>query len=203
MKIICIGRNYAEHIRELANEKPDQPVLFLKPETALVQNNKSIRIPSFTSDLHHEVEIVLRVCREGKDILVGEAGYYFDAIALGIDFTARDVQSVLKTKGLPWETAKAFDDSAPISEFLPLFEFEQSSGMDFSLKVNGELRQIGNSSQMIFPFHEIISHASRFFRLMPGDVIFTGTPAGVSAVNSGDRLEGFLADRKLLDFHIL
>jgi 2-keto-4-pentenoate hydratase/2-oxohepta-3-ene-1,7-dioic acid hydratase in catechol pathway len=203
MKIICIGRNYADHIRELANEKPEEPVLFLKPETALVLQNQEVPFPSFTQDLHHELELVLRVCRDGKDISLQEAGDFYDAIGLGIDFTARDLQAKLKSKGLPWETAKAFDYSAPLSEFIPIDKISLENGIHFQLKVNGEIRQQGNSNLMLFPFDEIISHASRFFRLLPGDVIFTGTPSGVAAVQSGDHLEGFLENTKLLDFKVL
>ncbi len=203
MKIICIGRNYSEHILELANEKPDEPVVFLKPETALVLHNQDVSYPGFTSDLHHELEIVLRISKEGSNIPEGEADNYFDAIALGVDFTARDLQSKLKAKGLPWEIAKAFDYSAPLSGFIEKKEFSDFSKLGYQLHVNGDLRQDGNTSFMLFSFSEIISWCSRFFRLQPGDVIFTGTPAGVAAVQPGDHLEGSLEGRKLLDFKMV
>jgi len=203
MKIICIGRNYADRIRELANEKPEEPVLFLKPESALVLNNSDVKHPSFTSDLHHELEIVLRVCREGTNIASEHADAYYDAFALGIDFTARDLQAKLKAKSLPWETAKAFDQSAPVSAFIPKSELNLKDGIAFTLQVNGETRQQGNTQMMLFPFAEIIEAASRFFRLMPGDLIFTGTPAGVAAVKPGDQLEAWMEGRKLLEFKVL
>lgn len=203
MKIICIGRNYDEHIRELGNERPEEPVLFLKPESALVLDNRDVRYPSFTSDLHHEAEIVLRISKAGKDVSVENAGKHFDAIALGIDFTARDVQSRLKAKGLPWEIAKAFDDSAPVSSFIPFENSSRTEGIVFSLKVDGELRQCGDTRQMIYNFEEIIHWSSRFFQLNPGDLIFTGTPSGVGPVQRGSRLEGFLSGEKMLDFSIV
>ena len=203
MKIICIGRNYDEHIRELGNERPVEPVLFLKPDSALVLDNRNVRYPSFTSDIHHEVEIVLRISKAGKDVSVENAGKHFDAVALGIDFTARDVQSRLKAKGLPWEIAKAFDDSAPVSSFIPIENFSRSEGIFFSLKVDGELRQSGDTRQMIYNFEEIIHWSSRFFQLNPGDLIFTGTPSGVGPVHKGNRLEGFLSGEKMLDFMLV
>lgn len=203
MKIICIGRNYAEHIRELGNDKPAEPVLFLKPETALVTGNRSVLIPPFTNDLHHEAELVVQISREGKNIPMDEALNYIGGLALGIDFTARDLQARLKSASLPWEISKAFDDSAPVSPFIPFPGPHSSHDIQFSLRVNGELRQQGNTAQMIFPFAEIIHFASRFFRLLPGDMIFTGTPAGVSAVKPGDHLEGYIFEDKLLDFRMV
>ena len=203
MKIICIGRNYAEHIKELANERPEEPVVFLKPETALVENNQSVPYPDFSKDLHHEIEIVLRISRLGKNIPVNQAGDYFDSIGLGIDFTARDLQSKQKAKGLPWEIAKSFDHSAPVSGFLPKADFLQLNRLSFRLEVNGTIRQEGNTADMMFSFDEIISWCSRFFTLQPGDLIFTGTPSGVGPVQSGDHLAGFLEGRKLLDFKML
>jgi acylpyruvate hydrolase len=203
MKIICIGRNYDEHIRELGNERPEEPVLFLKPDSALVLDNRNVRYPSFTSDIHHEVEIVLRISKAGKDVSVENASNHFDAVALGIDFTARDVQSRLKAKGLPWEIAKAFDDAAPVSSFNPIENFSRSEGIFFSLKVDGELRQSGDTRQMIYNFEEIIHWSSRFFQLNPGDLIFTGTPSGVGPVHKGNRLEGFLSGEKMLDFMLV
>ena len=203
MKIICIGRNYSEHIKELANEKPEEPVVFLKPETALVTGNLSVSFPDFTQDLHHEIELVLRISKTGKNIDIKDAGDHFDAIGLGVDFTARDLQAKQKAKGLPWEIAKSFDHSAPVSEFVPKTQFPDLNALVFSLSLNGSERQKGNSADMMFPFDEIISWCSRFFTLQPGDLIFTGTPSGVGPVQRGDRMEGILEGQKLLDFKIV
>jgi acylpyruvate hydrolase len=203
MKILCIGRNYADHIKELANERPDQPVVFLKPETALVENNKAVAYPEFTNDLHHEAEIVLRVSKEGRNIPLNSAFHYFDSIGIGVDFTARDLQSKQKAKGLPWEIAKSFDQSAPVSVFLPVKQFQDIKNLSFMLKVNGVVRQNGNTCDMMFSFDEIISYCSRFFTLLPGDLIFTGTPAGVGPVSPGDHLEAFMENIPLLDFKIV
>jgi 2-keto-4-pentenoate hydratase/2-oxohepta-3-ene-1,7-dioic acid hydratase in catechol pathway len=203
MKIICIGRNYSEHIKELANEKPEEPVVFLKPETALVTGNLSVSFPDFTQDLHHEIELVLRISKTGKNIDIKDAGDHFDAIGLGVDFTARDLQAKQKAKGLPWEIAKSFDHSAPVSEFVPKTQFPDLNALVFSLSLNGSERQKGNSADMMFPFDEIISWCSRFFTLQPGDLIFTGTPSGVGPVQRGDRMEGNLEGQKLLDFKIV
>jgi len=202
MKIICVGRNYTAHIEELKNEKPDSPVIFLKPETALVKNNDPIYHPEFTQDLHHEVELVLRICKEGKYIQPQFSDNYFDAIGLGIDFTARDLQTKLKEKGLPWEISKAFNQSAPVSTFIPKENFKDLANIDFQLSVNQIERQKGNSSLMIFSFSEILSYASQFFTLKIGDLIFTGTPSGVGKVEIGDHLEGELNGQKMLDFYI-
>ena len=203
MKIICIGRNYSEHIKELANEKPEEPVVFLKPETALVTGNLSVSFPDFTQDLHHEIELVLRISKTGKNIDIKDAGDHFDAIGLGVDFTARDLQAKQKAKGLPWEIAKSFDHSAPVSEFVPKTQFPDLNALVFSLSLNGSERQKGNSADMMFPFDEIINWCSRFFTLQPGDLIFTGTPSGVGPVQRGDRMEGNLEGQKLLDFKIV
>ena len=202
MKIICVGRNYIAHIEELKNEKPDAPIIFMKPETALVKNNDPVYHPEFTQDLHHEVELVLRICKEGKYIQPQFADKYFDAIGLGIDFTARDLQNKLKEKGLPWEIAKSFNQSAPVSYFIPKENFEDLGNIDFQLSVNQIERQKGNSSLMIFSFSEILCYASQFFTLKTGDLIFTGTPAGVQKVGIGDHLEGYLAGQKMIDFFI-
>jgi acylpyruvate hydrolase len=202
MKIIAIGRNYAEHIAELHNEKPDTPVVFLKPDTALLKNNAPFFHPEFSSNIHHEVELVLKVCKEGKYIQEQFADRYFDEIGIGIDFTARDLQEKCKSKGLPWEIAKAFNGSAPIGEFLPVRDFPDYSNINFHLNINGELRQKGNTTMMMFNFNHIISYVSQFFTLKKGDLIFTGTPAGVGKINLGDRLEAFIEDKKLLDFEI-
>ncbi len=200
MKILCIGRNYAEHIAELHNEVPDEPVIFLKPETALIQRNQPFFYPDFSQDIHHELELVLRVCKNGKNIEEKFAHTYFDAIGLGIDFTARDLQTKAKTKGLPWDLAKGFDGSAPLSPtFKPVAEFADLGNIRFHLEVNGETRQQGNSGLMLHPFGAIIAYISRFITLKMGDLIFTGTPSGVGPVKIGDRLVGYLEDEKLLD----
>ena len=202
MKIICIGRNYVDHIKELQNEKPDEPVIFLKPDSAILRKNRPFFIPSFSNDLHHEVELVMKIDRLGKNIDRKFSSRYFSSIGLGIDFTARDLQAKLKSKGLPWEKAKAFDFSAVISdEFIPVEEL-QLNNIDFKLDINGETRQKGNSNQMIFTFDELIEHISKYFTLKNGDLIYTGTPAGVGAVQINDRLEGYIGENKLLDFLI-
>ena len=200
MKIICIGRNYADHIAELHNEVPTAPVIFLKPETALLQRNQPFFIPDFSTDIHHELELVLRVSKNGKHIEEKFAHTYFDAIGLGIDFTARDLQSELKKKGLPWELAKAFDGSAPVSTtFRPVAEFADLANINFHLEVNGEVRQRGNSGLMLHPFAKIISFVSQYITLKMGDLLFTGTPSGVGPVKAGDQLYGFLEGDKILD----
>jgi acylpyruvate hydrolase len=202
MKIIAIGRNYAEHIAELQNEKPEAPVVFLKPDTAVLKNNAPFYHPEFSTNIHHEVELVLKVSKEGKYIQEQFADRYYDEIGIGIDFTARDLQEKCKSKGLPWEIAKAFNGSAPIGEFLPINTFPDLSNINFHLKINGELKQNGNSKMMMFNFNHIVSYVSQFFTLKKGDLIFTGTPSGVGKINVGDRLEAFIEDRKLLDFEI-
>lgn len=202
MKIIAIGRNYTEHIEELKNERSDAPVVFLKPDTALLKNNAPFYHPDFSENIHHEVEIVLKVCKEGKHIKKEFASRYFDEIGIGIDFTARDLQDKCKAKGLPWEIAKAFNGSAPIGQFISVNEIPELKNINFHLLINGELRQKGNTSMMLFDFGTIIEYVSNFFTLKKGDLIFTGTPAGVSKVNIGDHLEAFIEDQKLLDFEI-
>lgn len=200
MKIICIGRNYVDHIEELKNEKPSEPVIFLKPDSSILRRNRPFFIPSFSNDLHHEVELVLKIDRVGKNITKKFASRYYSSVGLGIDFTARDLQSKLKAKGLPWEKAKAFDNSAVIgSQFIPLDQLEPGN-IDFRLDINGATRQKGNSSKMIFPFDELIEHVSKYFTLKNGDLIYTGTPAGVSAVQINDRLQGYIGEEKILDF---
>ncbi len=202
MKIIAIGRNYAAHIEELKNEKPTEPVVFGKPETAILRQNAPFYLPDFSKDVHHEVEIVLRIGKTGKFVESAFAHKYIDAVGLGVDFTARDIQDQLKKKGLPWEIAKAFDGSAPVSEFLPVTDFADLNNLNFSLTVNEELRQKGNTNMMIFSFAEIVSYVSRFFTLKTGDLIFTGTPQGVAAVKAGDRLKGFLEEKLMFDFEV-
>ncbi|MEQ8924668.1 MAG: fumarylacetoacetate hydrolase family protein [Fulvivirga sp.] len=202
MKILAIGRNYAEHIKELNNERPSEPVIFTKPDTALLKNGEDFYYPDYSKDIHHEIELVLRVCKVGKNIEEKFAHKYYDQIGLGIDFTARDLQSKAKEKGLPWAIAKGFDGSAPISNFLPLSGFKDINNINFSLKVNNEVRQQGNTSLMLFGFDYMVSYLSKFFTLKTGDLIFTGTPSGVGPIEIGQKLEGFIEDEKLLEVNI-
>jgi len=200
MKIIAIGRNYAEHAKELNNPVPGVPVIFMKPETALLKENKPFYHPDFSEDIHHEIEVVIKISKEGKHISEQFAQNYFEEIGLGVDFTARDIQSKHKEKGLPWELAKAFDGSAPISTFVPKSQFANLKDINFKLDVNGETRQQGNTSFMLFSFGYIIAFVSKYITLKKGDLIYTGTPQGVGKVNIGDRLEGYLENQKMLDF---
>ena len=191
MKIFCIGRNYAEHAKELNNAVPTKPLIFMKPPTALLLDNKPLFYPQFTKNLHHEIEIVLRICKNGKAIEQKFAHRYYDKIALGIDFTARDLQDELKAKGQPWELAKGFDGSAVLSDYYPLSNFDKNN-INFHLNKNDVAVQIGETQDLIFNFDTLISYISKFFTLQQGDLIYTGTPAGVGAVQVGDKLEGFL-----------
>lgn len=202
MKILAIGRNYVEHIKELNNERPDEPVIFTKPDTALVRNNQPFYFPEFSTDIHYEVELVLRLCKMGKNINEKFAYTYYDAIGIGIDFTARDIQTKAKNKGLPWALAKGFDGSAPVSEFLQLSDFKDINNINFSLKVDGQVKQQGNSSLMLFSFNQIISYISKFITLRSGDLIFTGTPKGVGPIKIGNKLEGYIENKKLLNVEI-
>jgi 2-keto-4-pentenoate hydratase/2-oxohepta-3-ene-1,7-dioic acid hydratase in catechol pathway len=202
MKIICIGRNYARHIEELKNEKPKQPVIFLKPDTALLKNNSPFFYPGFSKEIHYEVELLIRINKEGKSIEPSFAEKYYNQIGLGIDFTARDLQADLKSKGLPWELAKGFNGSAVISEFVDIKNSQSIQNLNFQLSVNGKVKQLGNTSQMLYPVNELISFVSKFFTLRTGDIIFTGTPEGVGPIIIGDRLEGFLEGQKMFDFEI-
>ncbi|GAB3920050.1 fumarylacetoacetate hydrolase family protein [Mucilaginibacter myungsuensis] len=202
MKIIAIGRNYAEHAKELNNPVPTTPVIFMKPDTAVLKENKPFYHPDFSEDIHHEIELVLKVCKEGKHIDEKFAGSYFDEIGLGIDFTARDIQSRHKEKGLPWELAKGFDGSAPISEFVPKANFADLYDINIKLDINGQTRQDGNTKDLLFSFERLIAFVSKYITLKKGDLIFTGTPAGVSKVAIGDHLEGYLQGEKMLDFWI-
>lgn len=197
MKIFCVGRNYSEHAKELGNAVPENPVIFSKPDTALLKNGEPFYLPDFTNDVHHEIELVIRISKMGKKIQEKFAGNYFNEIGIGIDFTARDVQTRLKEKGLPWELAKGFDGSAPLGEFIST-EGVDTGNISFSLHKNGEQVQQGNTAQMIFSFNEIVSFVSQYFTLKVGDLIYTGTPAGVGKVNIGDTLEGFIEDKKML-----
>jgi 2-keto-4-pentenoate hydratase/2-oxohepta-3-ene-1,7-dioic acid hydratase in catechol pathway len=202
MKIICIGRNYAAHIEELKNEKPGQPVVFLKPDTALMKGGAPFYYPDFSTNIHHEIELVLKISKEGKYIQPQFAHRYFEEIGLGIDFTARDLQDQCKAKGLPWEIAKAFNGSAPIGDFKSVAEFSDLKNIDFHLEINGEVKQKGNTSLMLFDFATIISYVSQFFTLKKGDLIYTGTPAGVGPVQTGDQLIGFIGNEKMLHVEV-
>jgi len=198
MKIICVGRNYSEHAKELNNPVNEQPVIFLKPETAQLQRRQPFFLPDFSNEIHHEAEIVIKICRLGKNISEKFAHKYYDEVSIGIDFTARDLQSSLKAKGLPWELAKAFDSSAPVGEFIPKSDLESTTAIPFSLNKNGVTVQSGNTSDMIFSIDFVISFVSQYFTLKKGDLIFTGTPKGVGPVAKGDILEGFIGEKQLL-----
>lgn len=202
MKIICIGRNYAEHAKELNNAVPTEPVFFMKPDTALLKDGEPFYFPDFTKDLHHELEIVIKINKVGKYIDEKFAQKYYSEIGLGIDFTARDLQNEAKEKGLPWEKAKAFDGSAPLGKFVSCSEVADMSNIHFELKVNGVSKQIGYTKDLIFSFDKIISYVSKYVTLKVGDLIYTGTPAGVGAVKIGDRLQGYMNGELLIDFEI-
>ncbi len=202
MKLICIGRNYTEHIKELANEKPTEPVVFLKPDTAILLKNQPFFIPEFSNDVHHEVEILVKITRVGKYIDKKFAHKYYDEIGLGIDFTARDLQEQLKAKGLPWEKAKAFDGAAVIGNWFPKSNFKNIDDINFSLHKNNIEVQKGNTSHMMWKIDDIIEYVSKYFTLKIGDIIFTGTPAGVSKVEPNDQLKGFIENREVLTLTI-
>jgi len=202
MKIICIGRNYADHVKELGNEVPDEPVIFMKPKSALLQAHTPFYYPEFTNELHYECEIVLRVSKNGKYIQERHASNYFNGISVGFDFTARDIQDICKAKGLPWEKAKAFDNSAAVGKFIDLTPDINLKNINFHLLKNGELVQKGNSKDMIFSFDKIISNISNYFSLNIGDLIFTGTPAGVGECVVSDKLEAFIEEKSLLSLEI-
>jgi len=202
MKIFCIGRNYIDHAKELNNPVPSQPLVFMKPPSALLVKNKPLYYPEFTKDLHYELEVVLKVCKNGKHVQPAFAKKYYKEIALGIDFTARDIQKQCKEKGHPWEIAKAFDNSAALSQFVSIEKFSKEEGIKFQMKKNGEVVQDGNTKDLIFDFDFLICHLSKYFKLQMGDYIYTGTPAGVGPVQIGDQLEGFLEGEKLLECEI-
>lgn len=202
MKIICVGRNYAEHAKELKNDVPTEPVIFFKPDCALLRNNQPFYIPSFSKNLHYEVEIVFKINKVGKSISKKFAHRYYDSIAVGIDFTARDLQEKCRTKGLPWEISKAFDNSAAISRFISLDDVKDINNLNFSLTKNDEVVQKGNTSDMIFHIDAVIEYISQFVTIKVGDLIYTGTPSGVGPVNIGDRLQAFIEDKKMMDFEI-
>lgn len=203
MKIICIGRNYVEHAKELNNAVPGEPVFFMKPDTAILPADRAFYLPDFSKDIHHEIELVLKISKEGKNIAEEFAHRYFDQITVGIDFTARDIQQKQKEAGLPWEPAKAFDHSAPCGEFIPFTSLEDKESISFHLLVNGKKVQDGNSNLMLFNFSKIISYVSKYVTLRKGDLIYTGTPSGVAAVKENDVLECFLESKKLLEVKVL
>lgn len=202
VKIICIGQNYLEHIKELNSAIPNEPVFFLKPDTSLLLDSKPFYIPDFSNDIHHEVEIVLKISKVGKNIAEEFAHKYYDELTVGIDFTARDIQKIQKTKGLPWEKAKGFDNSAPMGKFVSKENFSAMNNLNFHLNINGKTVQKGNTSDLLFSFDKIISFISQFITMKIGDLIFTGTPVGVDAVKIGDKLEAFLEGEKLLAFEV-
>ncbi|HEY6143273.1 MAG TPA: fumarylacetoacetate hydrolase family protein [Flavobacterium sp.] len=202
MKIICIGRNYAKHIEELKSERPTEPVVFMKPDSAILLKQHPFVIPEFSNDIHHEIEIIVKINKVGKYIDTKFAHKYYDEISVGIDFTARDLQNELKAKGLPWEKSKAFDGSAVIGEFLPKSQFNSLENITFELTNNNKTVQKSDASQMLFKIDELISFVSQYFTLKIGDIIFTGSPEGVAAVKSDDVLEGFLEGNKLFSIQI-
>lgn len=202
MKIICVGRNYREHAKELNNPVPTTPLIFFKPDTAVLRDNKDFYYPEFTQDLHFECELVIRIGKEGKFIEEAFVPDYISGIGLGIDMTARDIQSQAKKKGWPWTLAKGFNDSAPVSDFSPASEFKDLQDLRFTCSINGQVRQEGHTADMIFSVSYLIAYISRFITLKKGDLVFTGTPAGVGPLSIGDHIEGVLEGQKLLDFHV-
>lgn len=202
MKIICIGRNYAEHAKELKNTVPSEPIFFMKPDSALILNNQPFFLPDFSDEIHYEAEIVIKINRLGKNIDTKFAGRYYEDIGIGIDFTARDLQKKQAEGGKPWEIAKAFDGSAPLGKFIKRDKLADYHAIEFRLEKNGEIVQSGNTKDMIFSFEEIISYISKFLTLKIGDLIFTGTPAGVGPVKINDHLVAYIENKPLLDFHI-
>lgn len=202
MKLICIGRNYVDHIEELNNERPEEPVVFIKPDSAILPKEQDFYIPEFSNDVHYEVEVLVKIKKVGKHIAREFAHTYYDEIGLGIDFTARDLQAKLKVKGLPWEKAKGFDGAAVIGEWLPKNRFENVDNLDFSLSKNGEMVQKGNTALMLWKIDEIIAHVSTYFMLKKGDILFTGTPAGVGKVSPNDYLSGMLEGETLFEINV-
>ena len=202
MKIICIGRNYVEHAKEMDSAIPIEPIFFLKPDTALIKDDQPFYYPEFSKEIHHEVELVIKIKKAGKNIQSQFANKYYDEIGIGIDFTARDIQQDCKKKGLPWEKAKAFDGAAPIGKFIDKKQFSDEKNINFHLNINGNTIQKGNTKDLLFSFDTIIEYVSKFFTLKTGDLIYTGTPEGVGAVSIGDRLEAYIENQKLLDFEI-
>jgi acylpyruvate hydrolase len=202
MKIICIGLNYRKHAIEMNKPFPDEPVVFLKPDSSIIKNNKPFFLPDFSSEIHYEVEVVIKICKLGKSIAAKFANRYFDEVTVGIDITARDLQNKQSKAGLPWEVSKCFDGAAPIGKFIPVSTIKNLNSIDFRLEINDRVVQKSNTSDMIFSFNEIIAYVSRFFTLKTGDLIFTGTPSGVGALKKNDNLVACLEDKPLLDFMI-
>lgn len=202
MKIIAVGMNYADHIVELGSERPKQPVLIMKPDSALLKNNKPFFLPDFSEEIHYETELIVKIDRLGKNISEKFASRYYSSVGLGVDFTARDIQRKAREEGMPWELCKAFDGSAVISEFVPLEQFAGKESLQFHLDINGETVQRGDTKDMIFNINQIIAYASQFFTLKIGDIIFTGTPVGVGSVSINDRLQGYLEGQKMFDFMV-
>ncbi|MEN8798111.1 MAG: fumarylacetoacetate hydrolase family protein [Flavobacteriaceae bacterium] len=202
MKIICIGRNYTEHIEELQNERPEEPVVFIKPDSAVLPKEQDFYIPDFSNEVHYELEVLVKIKKVGKHIEPKFASNYYDEIGLGIDFTARDLQTILKSKGLPWEKAKGFDGSAVIGRWVPKTKYKDINHIDFTLYKNGEVVQEGNTSLMLWKIDEIVSYVSKYFMLKKGDVIFTGTPAGVGKIQANDYLSASLENEELLSVKI-
>ncbi len=202
MKLICIGRNYENHINELQNQRPDEPVIFMKPDSAVLLKQHPFVIPEFSDDIHHEIEVIVRINKVGKYIDAKFAHKYYDEISLGIDFTARDLQQKLKEKGLPWEKAKAFDGSAVIGDFIPKSQFESMENLNFELKNNNQTVQKSNTNQMLWNIDQLIAEVSKYFTLKIGDILFTGTPEGVAVVRPNDLLEGYLENQQLFKIHI-
>ena len=202
MKIICIGLNYRKHAQEMGWTLPAEPVVFLKPDSSILKNNKPFFLPDFSENIHYEVEVVLKISKLGKSISSKFAPRYFDEITLGIDMTARDLQGRLIAAGMPWEISKCFDGAAPIGRFIPVNSIKNMDDIDFSLEINNRVVQKSNTSDMIFSFNEIIEYVSRFFTLKTGDLIFTGTPSGVGRINRNDNLVAYLGDKPVLDFLI-
>ena len=202
MKILCVGRNYEDHARELKNPLPPEPIIFGKPDSALLTDNRPFPLPAFAREFHHEVELVVRIRRAGRLLSEADADGCYEELALGIDFTARDLQDELRSKGLPWEKCKGFDGSAAVSAFVPRRRYPDVQDLELRLDVNGRTRQRGTTADMIFPVSRILAHISEYFTLRPGDLVFTGTPAGVGPVSPGDRLQGYLNGVCLLDFHV-
>jgi acylpyruvate hydrolase len=202
MKVLCIGRNYTDHIRELNSPLPSAPVFFLKPDTSILTRNRPFHLPDFSNVIHYELELVMKICKTGKNIRERFAHTYYDEIGVGLDLTARDIQDECKKKGLPWLVSKGFDNAAPLGRFLPKSKFSDTGNISFHLELNGKTVQSANSKEMIFSFEQIIVHISRFITLKTGDLIFTGTPAGVGPVKTGDILAGYIGNKKLISCEI-
>lgn len=202
MKIICIGKNYAEHVKEMKSAIPTEPVFFMKPDTAVIKDGQPFYYPDFSKEIHHEVELILKINKPGKNIAAEFANKYYDEIGIGIDFTARDLQMQCKEKGLPWEKSKSFDGSAALGEFIDKKKFAAMNNINFHLTINGNTVQKGNTKDLLFSFDAVIAYVSKFITLKTGDLLYTGTPEGVGNVKVGDRLEAYIENQKLLNFEI-